>query len=279
MSTAIIDTAYGHACCVAVHNDPRLLAEYHGHLVHQVGHDAPTLAEIQTLGAEVSEAWAMGVSPRCFLCGSNVAPGTTCRCVKDGLPFRVPRHQAEAMKARGDKRPACRFACSRCGSADTMTAEQLLRESKSPDGEVLHAAGAPYALCRGCARDTAKAVNAAKAKANAAAAPLLAAARAAALLKVIEAQAAHDGAVKAKAEADAACATALEELNAAQGLRDAIRSAPGSAAQAAMAKAAEEAAQDAAKKLHSATQRRDAHSTRANATLDVLMAAKNAVPA
>lgn len=211
MSTDIIDTQYGHACCVAVHHHPNMLAGYRAHLVHQVGDDAPTLEEIKSLGAEVSMAWGMGVMPRCFLCGSNVQKGGCCKCVVEGLPFRAPRAVAESLAARGEKHTsACRFACSRCGTSGTMSGEQLLR------GDSSRQPGDPYALCTKCVREVARAVKEARRVDHAAqAAAAIDAARASAQAAVESAMAvaeATDRILKAAAERLTARVRVVEEM-------------------------------------------------------------------
>lgn len=274
MSSDILDTAYGQICAAATHHYPRELAAYHAHLVHQVGDQAPTIDEIKALGAEASMGWAMGVNPQCFLCGDDVVKGTGCHCLLDALPKRMPRQQAEALVAKGDKSAvACTFTCAHCGCMDTMTAEQILRT-----------AGKPYALCRRDAKKKAMATKASQASQIVEAVAMIEAARATARAEIAAAQLAYDGACKAKKDAELALMLAARSLNAETlGIEETakiVKSAGGTAADIeAHTTAGRKAAETARRLLATAQQRYDSTATRVNYTLDVLKAAQQMVQA
>jgi hypothetical protein len=273
MSTYLIDTAYGQICCAAVHHFPRELSSYRAHLVHRMGDDAPTLEEIKSLGAEVSAAWGMGVNPQCFLCGDDVAKGTGCHCLLDALPMRMPKAQAEALVAKGEKSAvACTFTCAHCGCMDTMTAEQILRTN-----------GEPYVLCRRDAKKNAMIAKAAKASHNAEAAKLVEAARATARAEIAAAQRAYDGACTAKKDADLALMLAARSLNAETlGIEETtkiVKDAGGSEADiAAHTAAGRRAAETARRLLGQAQQRYEATVHRMNATRDQLTLVQRSMP-
>lgn len=274
MSTDIIDTQYGQICCVAIHHFPRELAAYHEHLVHQVGVDsAPTLDEIKAHGAAVSAGWGMGVNPQCFLCGDDVAKGTGCHCLIDALPWRMPKAQAEALAAKGDKTTvACKFTCAQCGCMDTMTAAQILRTN-----------GTPYAMCRRDAKKSAMAVKAAKARQNAEAQKLIDSARAAAKVEIDAAQRAFDGADKARKDAHLALQLAANalgiEVKNLESTAKIVKDNGGSDADVKAFTAASAAAAEKARDLlRKAQQRYEAQVARANSALDALNLAKRGMP-
>lgn len=266
MSTDIIDTQYGQICCAAVHHFPLELAAYHEHLVHQVGVDAaPSLDEIKALGAEVSMGWAMGTNPSCFLCGDDVPKGAGCHCLLDALPWRMPKAQAEALLAKGDKTTvACKFTCAQCGCMGTMTAAQLLRTG-----------GKPYTMCRRDAKKSAMAVKAARASQNAEAQKLIAAARATAQAEIAGAERAFAGADTARRDAHLAlqfAANALGiEVKYLETTAKIVKDNGGSDADVkAYTAACSVATERAREMLHKAQQRYESTTTRANAALDRL---------
>lgn len=270
MSTDIIDTAYGQRCCAAIHHFPLELAAYHEHLVHQVGiDDAPTLDEVKALGAQVSAAIGMGVNPNCFYCGDGVAKGAGCHCLLDALPWRMPKAQAEALAAKGDKTTvACKFACAQCGCMDTMTAAQILRTG-----------GVPYAMCRRDAKKSAMAVKAAKTQQNAEAQKLIDAARATAKAEIAAAQLAFDGADKARKDAHLALQLAANalgiEVKNLESTTKIVKDNGGSDADVRAFTAASAAAAEKARDLlRKAQQRYEATVARANAASDRLSHAK-----
>lgn len=208
MAHPILETAYGHACCVAAYLIPSTRGAYHAHLVQQLGASAPSIEDIVAAGEAVNEFWQMGSAPRCYVCGANVSPGTVCACVTRALPFRATRDTAEGLAARGDSRPACRFACVECGAMGTMNAKQLLRTD-----------GVPYKRCAPCVRAAAVERSRQAAPVQAAVAGLITAQvahsrdlLAAAQTAYVAAQSAYEAAAHAAGELEQALDVRAKEL-------------------------------------------------------------------
>jgi len=213
-------TRDGQTCCLAVHFEKWRAPALHRHFLQQHGAEAPSLEEILTLGGELADAWQMGVSPRCYVCGAKVAKGGYCTCLTRRLPRNPGYAQAKRMVEGGmGDALAAQFSCQDCGMCGVMSAAQLERNG-----------GKDYVLCQPCAKAVtvaakeasekaaAQAAKAAKANHDATAAALLAQAKAAAQAKVTAANAAYQGACSALKTAEATLRMRAELLQAASEL-------------------------------------------------------------